>query len=129
MTFYLCVVRPPSIKDYWDIQQYMPDHQIAKKLDLNMQAEEKAGMSDEDDKEEGTLYDESVECIMHDEDGFDEENENEEDKETETESEDDDETPPKVWYYKLKHLIDHVRDASAALIWILRTCLALYEMM
>eukprot|EP00957_Ditylum_brightwellii_P049271 3739051-Ditylum_brightwellii.AAC.1 len=32
MIFYLGIVRPPSIKDYWDTQQYMPDHKFAKEL-------------------------------------------------------------------------------------------------
>eukprot|EP00957_Ditylum_brightwellii_P208515 15357831-Ditylum_brightwellii.AAC.1 len=35
----------------------------------------------------------------------------------------------KVWYYKLKHVIDYIRDASMAMIWILGTCLALDAIM
>eukprot|EP00957_Ditylum_brightwellii_P014635 1102833-Ditylum_brightwellii.AAC.1 len=129
----------------------MPDHKTAKELgtsqdwfiflwwnfhiynaeDLNVQAEKEAGTSYEDDKEEGTLYDKSMERIMHDKDDSDEEDENEDDndEDTETKSDNDDETPPKVWYFKLKYLIDHVRDTSMSLIWILETCLALGEMM
>eukprot|EP00957_Ditylum_brightwellii_P103978 7922481-Ditylum_brightwellii.AAC.1 len=103
---YLGVVRLLTIKDYWDTQQYMPDHQIAKELgmacdqfiflwqnfhiynveDLDMQAEEEAGTPDEDDKEEGILYDESVKCIQHDQDDSDEEDESEDDEEKETTS-------------------------------------------
>eukprot|EP00957_Ditylum_brightwellii_P075982 5775284-Ditylum_brightwellii.AAC.1 len=60
-----------------------------------MQAEEVTGSSDEDDKEEGILYDKSIKCIQHDKDDSDEEDESEEDEETETESDDDDETPQK----------------------------------
>eukprot|EP00957_Ditylum_brightwellii_P032754 2482981-Ditylum_brightwellii.AAC.1 len=83
MIFYHGIVRLPSIKDYWDNQQYMPDHQIAKELgmthdwleDLDVQAEEEAGTSDEDDKKEGTLYDKSIKCIQHDQEDFDEDDE------------------------------------------------------
>eukprot|EP00957_Ditylum_brightwellii_P006915 523232-Ditylum_brightwellii.AAC.1 len=72
-----------------------------------------------------------MECIMYDKDDSDEKGENEDDKneDTDTESEEDDETPPKVWYFKLKYLIDHMRDASMLLIWTLGTCIALGEMM
>eukprot|EP00957_Ditylum_brightwellii_P008982 679184-Ditylum_brightwellii.AAC.1 len=62
-------------------------------------------MSDEDDKEEGILYDKSVEFIVHDKGNFDEEDENGDDKEMETE------------------------NASVALLCILGMCLALDEMM
>eukprot|EP00957_Ditylum_brightwellii_P102830 7836368-Ditylum_brightwellii.AAC.1 len=60
-----------------------------------METEEDAGTSDEDDKEEGTLYDESMERIMHDEDKSDEEDESEDDdnEDTETEIDNDDEPP------------------------------------
>eukprot|EP00957_Ditylum_brightwellii_P206256 15347574-Ditylum_brightwellii.AAC.1 len=72
-----------------------------------------------------------MEYIVYDKDNSDKKDKNEDDdnKDTETESEDDDETPPKVWYFKLKYLIDHVRDASMSLIWIVGMCLALDEMM
>eukprot|EP00957_Ditylum_brightwellii_P074312 5646260-Ditylum_brightwellii.AAC.1 len=72
-----------------------------------------------------------MEHIMHDKDNSDEEDENEDNdnKDTEIESGNDDETPQKVWYFKLKYLVDYVRDASISLIWILGTCLALDKMM
>eukprot|EP00957_Ditylum_brightwellii_P209847 15363519-Ditylum_brightwellii.AAC.1 len=63
--------------------------------DLDVQAEEEAGISDEDDKEEVILYDKSAKHIQHDKDNSDEKDESEDDEEIETESEDDDETPPK----------------------------------
>eukprot|EP00957_Ditylum_brightwellii_P176240 13419476-Ditylum_brightwellii.AAC.1 len=56
-------------------------------------------------------------------------NEDDDNEDTETESNNDDKTPKKVWYFKLKHLIDHMRGASMSLIWIFGTCLALDEMM
>eukprot|EP00957_Ditylum_brightwellii_P137241 10463682-Ditylum_brightwellii.AAC.1 len=148
MIFYLGIVKLPSIKDYWDTQQYMPGHQIAKELgmthdrfiflwqnfhiynvkDLDVQAEKEAGTSDEDDKEVN-LYDDSIEQIQHDQEDSNEKNKSEDDEETETKSEEDDETSQTVWYYKLKHLIDNVRDASVLLIWLLGACLALDGMM
>eukprot|EP00957_Ditylum_brightwellii_P152245 11591138-Ditylum_brightwellii.AAC.1 len=93
MIFYLGIVRLPSIKDYWDTQQYIPDRKIAKEPETEKEAEK----SDEDDKEEGTLYDESMECIVHDKDDSDEEDESEDDdnKDTDTESDDNDENPQK----------------------------------
>eukprot|EP00957_Ditylum_brightwellii_P118715 9054511-Ditylum_brightwellii.AAC.1 len=35
MIFYLDIVRLPSIKKYWNTQQYMPDHKIAKELGMS----------------------------------------------------------------------------------------------
>eukprot|EP00957_Ditylum_brightwellii_P065604 4975445-Ditylum_brightwellii.AAC.1 len=48
---------------------------------------------------------------------------NEEEEEAKTMS------SPKVWYFKLQQWIDHVRDVSTALIWILGTYLSLNKMM
>eukprot|EP00957_Ditylum_brightwellii_P121567 9271177-Ditylum_brightwellii.AAC.1 len=107
MVFYLVIVRLPSIKYHWDTQQYMSYHQIAMELGithdqfiflwqnfhmynvegLDVQAEEDAETSDEDNKEEGNLYDKSIEHIQHDYEDSDEEDESENDEEIETQRE------------------------------------------
>eukprot|EP00957_Ditylum_brightwellii_P167909 12781815-Ditylum_brightwellii.AAC.1 len=42
-------------------------------------------------------------------------------KTTKKKKEKEDEVESKVWYFKLQKWIDHVRDASSALTWILGT--------
>eukprot|EP00957_Ditylum_brightwellii_P050052 3794093-Ditylum_brightwellii.AAC.1 len=83
-------------------------------------------ISDDNNLQEMNLervqQDQDEEEYKSDEEDNDETNEEEKEKVVEIIS------STKVWYFKLQKWIDHVRDASAALIWILETYVSLDKM-
>eukprot|EP00957_Ditylum_brightwellii_P155395 11829186-Ditylum_brightwellii.AAC.1 len=72
-----------------------------------------------------------LERVQQEQDEEDNKSDEEDNDETNEEEEEEEEeevkntSAPKVWYFKLQKWIDHMRDASAALIWILGTYLSI----
>ena len=140
------IVRMPAMIDYWskECYQWMPSHPIcyvngmtrqrfeflwrhfhsnhATDVDFTVDAEEVENESDDDD----IIVDQSVERVQREQDIMqsdfdigDEDEEQQEEKQIEKQ----------LWYHKVKPVVEHMRQKSLDLIYILGTYLALDEMM
>ena len=135
--YYFGITRLPSKYDYWDTDKYMPQHVITNELGMSRDRfkflwrhfhvssdfDSKDGEEvEENDNEE--LVEQTVERVVYDQEEMLDEDQNVEEDEKNN-------LPVKevVWFAKLKTLIDHVREVSASLIWVLGTALSLDEMM
>lgn len=153
--YYFGIVRLPSKRDYWSKESWMPHHPIVREMGMTRyrfeflwrffhvnHIEENAEEDDDDGGEE--LMDEMVDenstrddSVMVEQDmervQMDQEEEtvstSEEKEEESKASENDNEKDGDTWFSKLKPLVDHVRDVSFELVFILGTILSLDEMM
>eukprot|EP00957_Ditylum_brightwellii_P003180 242059-Ditylum_brightwellii.AAC.1 len=129
------LVHLPCMHAYWSIDHYIPQHRVMKELgiakdcflsmccnchvyykeDMDMQAEQKEGEANND-------YDSDDDCIIefaidhdqedHDGDAASDEECSIEEEEKCGEHKEGSPSEKKIWYFKLKHLVGHVRDAS-----------------
>eukprot|EP00957_Ditylum_brightwellii_P015634 1179855-Ditylum_brightwellii.AAC.1 len=95
---------------------------------MDVQAEQKEGEAGKDDNSDDDDDDGILEFTMECDAASDEESSIEE-EETCGECKEGSPSEKKIWYFKLKHLIVHVRDASFGLIMVLGTYIALNKMM
>ena len=143
--YYFGLVALPSKRDYWSSKEWMPKHPIVSQFGLTRdrfnfiwrnfhiaESDDTEGDEVEDnDDEEEDLVDIGFERIQReqeqqegeDDDGSEEDDGNESSNVSETS------TKKTVWYEKVQFLIDHVRDVSLSLIYVLGTIMSLDEMM
>eukprot|EP00957_Ditylum_brightwellii_P171922 13088884-Ditylum_brightwellii.AAC.1 len=141
------LVRLPSMYNYWNIDHYMPHHRVMKELGMttdhflfmwcnfhvyndeamDVQAEQKEGKAGKyDDPDVDGILEFTMECdAASDEESIIEE----EEEETCGKRKEGLPSEKKIWYFKLKHLIDHVRDVRVGLIMVLKMYIALDKVM
>ena len=137
---YFGMVKMPSRRDYWSTHYLLPRHRIATELGMTRNRFDflwrhfhcntpQQQDSDDDD------YDSEDDDDDHNEDGEDFlvvdrlRNRGREEVENEKEDGEEDEEEKKVWFDKIKPLLDHFRDTSEELVHTLGTILSFDEMM
>ena len=164
LIYYFGIVKLPSKTDYWSADPYMPQHTIARDLDMSRarfefiwrhfhlnckedlpsatddgddgtntttNASSNAGTNDDFEdygdvaESDDSLIEQTVERVQNDQETA------AEDSTTSGDGNDDQSANSDVsmWFHKLQPLVDHVRQVSFDLVFILGTLLSLDEMM
>ena len=142
LLFYFGIVKLPSKRDYWSKNHHwMPSHPICsvngmtrdrfaflwRHFHCNCTTDDDFKSSDnetEDESEEDQLVDMHIERVQREQEV---QIADDEDLNLEEDSPDSEES--KVWYEKVKPLVDHMSDKSQELVYVLGTFLAVDEMM
>ena len=136
MLYYFGICRLPTKPDYWSTDPYMPKHPLAHELGMtrdrfaflwrHFHVYIPDNTYDDDDNVDGGDDEEDEELV---EQGLERVQREQEEELVDDESQEDNEETTKVWFEKIQHLVDHVREVSYSLIHILGTFLSLDEMM
>ena len=145
LIYYFGLVKLPSKRDYWNrSSNYMPIHPIAKELGMNRDrflflwrhihigeiSTEDIEPDEKDDDDDDEKLDQTVERVQQDqEEEVLEKNDGDMPNLVNASKAKKAEESTKVWFHKLQFLVNHVREVSFDLTFVLGTLLSLDEMM